>query len=145
MKNTDSLPNRVLIVEDDPVSRHLLSKIAESQGCDVDAVSTVRDALEHLLKHEYSLILLDCHLTDGYGAEVARHARNPQGRPRVPVVALSADKDEENIDRMLVAGADQFLTKPVSASAVMAMVELYCPSPDQERTEQGPSLPPLSE
>jgi two-component system phosphate regulon response regulator PhoB len=103
---------RVLIVDDDPDIRRLVSHHLKQAGFDVVSAETGREGLELALEKSPSLIVLDLMLPDLDGNEVCRKMRE-QAR-HVPILMLSARGEE--IDRVLgfELGADDYVTKPFS-------------------------------
>lgn len=116
----------VLVVEDDPIFRLLISTIAESCECGVHAVPTVQRALECLSHNDYRVVFLDCYLPDGHGADVAEFLRSRTGGPDCLVIALSTDDSPENVARVMQAGAARFLRKPVSVAEIKLLLRKHC-------------------
>jgi signal transduction histidine kinase/CheY-like chemotaxis protein len=105
----------VLVVEDDPVN----AMIAEAQlarlGCSCDVAIDGKEALQRLRTGHYDLVLMDCMLPgmSGYATTAAWRAEEAAtGRPRVPVVALTANALSSNAQQCRQAGMDDYLTKP---------------------------------
>ena len=72
---------------------------------------------------EPDLILLDMDLPDMTGDEVLRHLRADPATNGLPVVILSADANPQQIDRLMAAGADGYLTKPIAVSDILRVLE----------------------
>jgi two-component system sensor histidine kinase/response regulator len=79
--------------------------------------------LELALRHKPDLILLDVHLPDIGGAEVLARLRAQQPTRDIPVVVLSADATKSQIDRLLAAGANDYLTKPLDVDRFLKVIE----------------------
>jgi PAS domain S-box-containing protein len=107
---------RVLLAEDNAVNQRVAVLMLKRLGCRVDVASNGLEALEFAEKLPYDIIFLDCHMPelDGFGAARAIRARETDGQ-RIPIIALTANVMEEDRERCLVAGMDDFLSKPVSA------------------------------
>jgi two-component system, chemotaxis family, chemotaxis protein CheY len=116
----------VLVVEDDSVFRLLLTKAAGKCECNVHSATTIQSAIEHLGRQEYSLVLLDCHLPDGHSAEVARFAASPASKAPTHVVAISSDDSADNVNKILSAGAEEFVVKGASIGEIASMIKKYC-------------------
>ena len=115
----------VLIVEDDAVSRLLLLRIIARTKCRVHEASTVKAGLEFVRRQRYRLIFVDCHLPDGHGEEVVQFVRSRADRV-CPAVGISSDDSAGNIKRIMQAGAERFLCKPISNAEVAALLKQYC-------------------
>jgi two-component system, sensor histidine kinase and response regulator len=111
-------PARVLLVEDDPVSRRVVLRLLERLGVNADQVGDGQAAVEAAAVRQYVLVLMDCQLPllDGYAAARAiRQQEAAAGRAavRLPIVALTASSLDANHERCLAAGMDDVLTKPL--------------------------------
>jgi DNA-binding response OmpR family regulator len=73
--------------------------------------------------HRPKLILLDLNLPDMHGSEVLRRLREDPSTAQVPVVVLSADATPSQIERLLTAGARNYLTKPFDIDPFLAVVD----------------------
>jgi signal transduction histidine kinase/ActR/RegA family two-component response regulator len=80
-------------------------------------------ALDLARQHHPDLVLLDLHLPDLPGEEVLARLRADPGTSGIPVVVLSADATQDHIDRLRAAGADAYLTKPISVRALLQTVD----------------------
>src|ERR1700750_1972108 len=96
----------ILIVDDDYEIRTLLSRYLEEQGFRVSTASSLRACKDLLGRRTPDLLVLDVMLPDGSGLDLCRDLRN--ARPRIPVILLTALK--EDIDRILglEIGADDY-------------------------------------
>ncbi|QGZ36196.1 response regulator transcription factor [Stappia indica] len=110
---------KILVVDDDPHLRDLLSITLQRSGFDVLSASDGQIALTHAARERPDLIVLDVGLPEIDGFEVCRRLRT---RSEVPVLFLTA-RDEE-IDRVvgLELGADDYVTKPFSPRELVARV-----------------------
>ncbi|HVH53268.1 MAG TPA: response regulator, partial [Actinomycetota bacterium] len=79
--------------------------------------------LELARDHRPDLILLDLHLPDMAGDEVLRRLREDPTTRTIPVVMISADATQTQINRLLAAGADDYLTKPLDVARFLQTVE----------------------
>jgi signal transduction histidine kinase/ActR/RegA family two-component response regulator len=80
-------------------------------------------ALDLARQHHPDLVLLDLHLPDLPGEEVLARLRADPGTSGIPVIVLSADATQDHIDRLRAAGADAYLTKPISVRALLQTVD----------------------
>ena len=119
-----SLParGRILLVEDDADNRTLLAEFLEAQGYALDTASTGREALEVAAWSRHDLVILDIQLPGMDGLEVLRELR-ARGSVHVPVLALTALAMVGDRDRILAAGADAYLSKPVAFGVLRAEID----------------------
>jgi CheY-like chemotaxis protein len=116
---------RVLVAEDQPVNQLLIRRLLEKMGCTVEPVSDGRQAIDAWTTGRFDLVLMDCEMpgTDGYEATRAIRAR--ETGTRTPIIAVTARALSGDRDRCLVAGMDDYLTKPIRQEALRAMVERW--------------------
>ncbi len=111
---------RLLVVEDDPNIRELLSASLRFAGFAVDAVTTGAEAVTAGREAKPDLIVLDVMLPDYDGFEVIKRLR--ETGVRVPVVFLTARDGTEDKVRGLTAGGDDYVTKPFSLEELTARI-----------------------
>jgi DNA-binding response OmpR family regulator len=110
---------QLLVVEDDPTIRRALLHALSDRGHAVDTVGTAADALRTVVEARPDLVVLDLGLPDISGYEVLRMMRAVS---RVPVVVATAQDDEQEIIKVLDAGADDYLVKPFSPGQLDARI-----------------------
>jgi len=114
----------VLYIEDDPVNFTLVERILEFRPTlKLLHARCGEMGVELAQVHHPRLILLDLNLPDIHGSEVLRRLQNEPGTSKVPVVVLSADATPSQIERLLTAGARNYLTKPFDIDPFLAVVD----------------------
>jgi class 3 adenylate cyclase/CheY-like chemotaxis protein len=111
----------VLVVDDQPPNLRLLEAILGPRGYDVRTAQSGKDALAAIALGGVDLVLLDIVMPEMDGYEVCRRIRGHADTAYLPVVMLTASGDEQKI-KALEAGADDFLTKPIDQSELLARV-----------------------
>ena len=115
--------HRVLIVDDQPDIRRLCRLALGADGLVCDEVGAGPDAIAAVTRRAYDLVLLDVDLPGFNGEEVLRRLRqNPPG-PHLKVVMFSGTASGDDLSRIMLAGADDFLTKPFSVVQLRARVK----------------------
>ncbi|MDR3512342.1 MAG: ATP-binding protein [Caulobacteraceae bacterium] len=118
-------PMRVLLAEDHPTNRKVVSLILQAIGADLVCVENGALAVEAASRESFDLILMDMQMPvlDGLDAIVAIRAQEQrEGRERTPILTLTANAMAENADASAAAGADGRLTKPIAAERLIAAV-----------------------
>jgi CheY-like chemotaxis protein/two-component sensor histidine kinase len=119
-------PLQVLVAEDHPVNRQYMAALLESMGHEAHFTANGQEAVDAVrFRHgsrPFDIVLMDLHMPvlDGAGATRAIRALPDPAAATVPIVALTADAFSETRDRCLVAGMNDFLTKPVSPQKLAA-------------------------
>jgi len=116
----------VLVAEDHPVNRQYMAALLESMGHQALFTANGREAVDAVRYRRgqppFDIVLMDLHMPvlDGVGATREIRALPEPAAATVPIVALTADAFSETRDRCLVAGMNDFLTKPVSPQKLAA-------------------------
>ena len=106
----------VLVVEDNPVNRLVISSMLGAQGIDPELAENGRLGVEAFRARRPDLVLMDVSMPEMNGMDATRAIRSLErgtGAPRCPIVALTANAMPGDRDACLAAGMDDFLTKPL--------------------------------
>jgi DNA-binding response OmpR family regulator len=109
---------RLLLIEDNPRLRELLTESVHGAGWRIDAFATVRDGREALATTPFELLLIDLGLPDGDGLDLIREAR--RDGIKTPILALTARGAIDERIAGLDAGADDYLVKPFNHGEFLA-------------------------
>src|SRR3982751_1030263 len=128
---------RVLVVDDDERNLLAIRTVIEDLA-EVEVAASGEEALRHLLKGEFAVILLDVFMTGMDGYETAQIIRGREQTKRIPIVFLSAvNKEKEHLLRGYAMGAVDYALKPVEPvvlrSKVGVFVDLYTMRQEIER------------
>ena len=116
----------VLIVDDHEKNRKLARDVLRAAGLRTLEASRGDEAISVATDNRPDVILLDLRLPDMNGTEVARQLRSATGTGEIPVVALSASAYAWSSDRLLAAGFDGYLQKPIDVRAFPDQVRGFC-------------------
>jgi CheY-like chemotaxis protein len=115
----------VLVAEDHPTNRKVVCLILGHFGVDLTLLKDGRQAVEAAAREPYDIILMDIQMPVLDGLSAAREicaAEAASGRPRTPIVALTANALPEHIAQAKAAGMDAHLAKPISPDALVALL-----------------------
>ena len=112
----------VLVVDDDAVSRHVLTSALGQAGMEWIAAASGGEALKEIDRVRPSVVLLDLVMPSPDGYQILRILRARPDTRDVPVVVLTALDAEDEIARAFDAGADDFLRKPFKAVELVSRV-----------------------
>ena len=115
----ESLPT-ILLAEDDPVTRMLLTRFLKKAGYEVDAVADGSAALDKMINRYYPILITDWEMPAMDGVELCRTIRHLQLDGYVYALLLTARDAKEHIIAGLEAGADDYLIKPVHEPELIA-------------------------
>jgi len=131
-KLNDAIPEivgvRILIVEDNPDTRQMLSFLLRSRGAEVISVSSVREAMTVLNGAETipEILVSDLGMADEDGYDLIKklRARRPEDGGNIPAIAVTAYAGSEELERALKAGYQTVLTKPVNLDELLKTIAL---------------------
>ncbi len=113
----------LLVADDNRTNLIIVRRMLERAGYDVDTVETGDEALERLCAGGYRLAILDMHIPGLDGIDILRRYRLLRPRSHLPIIMLTANASLEAQQKSAEAGADAYLTKPVTAADLLNEVE----------------------
>jgi CheY-like chemotaxis protein len=114
---------RVLVVDDDGSTRVLLRKVLETVGFEVEEAENGAEALELLEEdHDFDLVTLDLYMDAVHGLDVLERLRANKRTADLPILVVTASNDPAMQMKVLDAGADDFVTKPLDATRFVLRV-----------------------
>lgn len=119
---------RVLVVDDNAVNRKIVSRQLELAGVQADTAGAGDEALTLWRERRYDLVLADLQMPDMDGFELARRIRAGEAaerRARTPILALTADKTEQQAARSREAGMDGCLGKPICVEQLRETLDVW--------------------
>ena len=115
-------PPRILIVDDNEANRDILSARLAPHGYEIMQAADGEEALAAAREKAPDLILLDVMMPKIDGIEVCRRLKQDAELPFMPIILVTARADTRDVVTGLEAGADEYLTKPIDQSALVARV-----------------------
>lgn len=112
----------ILIVEDEPAIRDLISFTLSGEGHDCVEAADSRSAQAAIRDHHPALILLDWMLPGTSGLDLARRLKQDANFGDIPIIMLTAKAEETDKVRALDTGADDYITKPFSTKELLARI-----------------------
>jgi len=117
---------RVLAAEDIPTNQLVLRTIMETFGVDLDVVDNGRLAVEAWRNGDYDIVLMDIQMPEMDGMAATRAIRAAEvslGRPRTPIIAVSANAMAHQVKEYLEVGMDGHVAKPIELTKLHAAIE----------------------
>ena len=124
---------RILVAEDNAVNRKVAAKVLRNYGCDVTTAVNGRLAVELLEQGAFDLVFMDVQMPEMDGLTATKHLREDDRWNDLPIVAMTAHAMAGDQERCLAAGMNDYVSKPVNAAAMHAMVEKWARAPKADR------------
>lgn len=125
-------PLDVLHVDDDPMNLRVVDEILKAFGHRAVAAGSGVEALEHLARQAFDVVLMDIHMPGMGGIEVVKRLRSSPGPERdTPVIALTADVFTLRPDEYKNLGFDDFVSKPILVSGLLSAIAKAVATPRQ--------------
>jgi CheY-like chemotaxis protein len=118
------------VADDHPVNREVIQQQLGILGLSADLAADGREALEFWRRHRPGLVLLDIHMPEMDGFDVARAIRREElaaGLPRTGLIAVTANALKGEDERCFAAGMDGFVAKPISLDALSRALGRFVP------------------
>ena len=117
---------RILVVDDELDVREFVQYNLIKEGYEVACATNGREAIERAVEFRPHLILMDMMMPEMDGREACRALRSNPATSKMMIVFLSAVCEEESLVECYEAGADDYITKPVSMKVLCSRVEAIC-------------------
>jgi len=123
---------RVLVAEDNRVNQLVVTHLLTKWKCQVTIAETGIEAISHLEKQEFDLVLMDVQMPEMDGFEATKIIRQRMRTRRyIPIIATTAHAMEGDRDRCLSAGMDDYVTKPVKADELLRKLQRWALEPTE--------------
>ncbi|MBF0154521.1 MAG: response regulator [Magnetococcales bacterium] len=118
----DQVPGgaRILVAEDEPVNRAVLCGMLKKFDLHVEYVDNGRQAVERLQREAFDLVFMDCQMPEMDGYTACQAIRRMERDRHTPIVALTAFAMQEDREKCLAVGMDDYLAKPVTRQGVQS-------------------------
>jgi PAS domain S-box-containing protein len=133
----DARRARVLVVDDNEVNLLIASEMLAHAGVEVHTAEDGAQALQRLQSETFDLVFMDMQMPVMDGLEATRGIRARADRPRVPIVAMTANALPADRERCLQAGMDDVITKPIDPDRLVAVVRRWAFSAPNAATMSG--------
>ncbi|MFC1718050.1 response regulator [Candidatus Poribacteria bacterium] len=116
------MSQRILVVEDNDRNRRLVRILLRAKGYEVIEAATGKEALEYLRTQTPDLILMDIQLPNTDGLTLTREIKSNDHTKGVPIIAVTAYAMQGDRERMLEAGCDGYISKPIDTQKLPQIV-----------------------
>jgi PAS domain S-box-containing protein len=141
----------ILVAEDNEINQKVILQQLTLFGFTADIANNGREALEMWQNNHYGILLSDIHMPemDGYeltaAIRAAENVAKETGKPRIPIIALTANALKGEAEHCHAVGMDDYLSKPVQLLNLKAMLKKWLPVAFLPRSETAPPELPVDE
>jgi CheY-like chemotaxis protein len=132
----------ILVVDDLPANRDLMTRRLERSGFQVVSAASGPEALELLRRAPVDLVLLDIMMPGMTGLDVLKAVRMTRSTATIPVVMVTAKTDSEDVVEALSLGANDYVTKPVDYPVALARIRAHLRTRQAVQAEAVPAVEP---
>ena len=116
---------RVLLIDDDPDIRTVMSSLLVKHNYDVDTASSKEEVFKKLKAYTPSVILMDVLLSGSDGREICKEIKSTDTLKAIPIIMFSGHPSAA--DKISSYGADDFLPKPFNVDTLLTKLNMYIP------------------
>lgn len=116
---------KALLAEDNSMNQELIKGILEPYGLEIDVAENGAICLEMLAETQYDIVLMDCQMPIMDGYEATRNIRLVEHYQHIPIVALTANALEGDRDKVLDAGMNDYITKPINIADMVKTLNMW--------------------
>jgi len=122
--DNDNMNPRILLVEDNEMNRKVVTKMLKRLAKRFDIAVDGAEAVEAAIKHDYDIIFMDCQMPILDGYESTAKIREIEGNQKhTKIVAMTANAMDGDKDKCLLAGMDDYISKPIDFNILTKMLE----------------------
>lgn len=124
--NVNETRKRVLLVEDNPISQNVETKLLKSVGYHVEAVSSGEEAVKAVSNGNYDVVLMDIEMPEMDGLKATQKIRELEGEVKsIPVIAVTAHSSMKDREKCLAAGLNDYIAKPISINFLKMTIDQW--------------------
>ncbi|MDO8540159.1 MAG: response regulator [Opitutaceae bacterium] len=120
---------RVLVVDDDAISRSISLQLLQRLGCVVELALSGAEAIDLARRIHFDVVFMDCQMPEMDGFTATERIRIAAGGKAPPIVALTANSSDADRQRCFAAGMCDFIGKPVRQAELARVVKRWAPAP----------------
>jgi signal transduction histidine kinase/DNA-binding response OmpR family regulator len=138
-ESVQPLQGQILLVDDEMINQKVGAAILKKIGIEPDIAGNGKEALKMMEENRYDLVLMDIQMPELSGFDATAEIRRQEiqyGRPRIPIIAMTANAMESTRQQCLTIGMDDFITKPIKPDILKEHLEPWLKCRYQDIHEQ---------
>lgn len=126
----------VLLVDDNHINRKVASQILKKGGCEVDLAENGMEAILKVIENSYDIIFMDIQMPEMDGVTATKKIRELRIKHLAPIIAMTAYSMEDDKDRFINAGMDDYLPKPIKSESIFKIIRKWVLKEDEEKPKE---------
>src|SRR2546430_8970744 len=118
----NSIPGKLLIVDDNEMNRDMLARRLERKGYAVGVAESAQQLLEQIKREGADVVLLDIEMPDVSGLEALKTLREAYSPIELPIIMVTAKNQSDDVVKALNLGANDYVTKPIDFAVTLARI-----------------------
>ncbi|MEQ9403666.1 MAG: PAS domain S-box protein [Cyclobacteriaceae bacterium] len=135
-KQFTGIAPKILLVDDNEINRKVATGILEKSGCEIDEAADGFEAIELAKKENYDLVFMDIQMPKMNGIEATQAIKDLGLKNQPPIVAMTAYSMEEDRQKFLDNGLDDYLAKPIKAETLINKVKSWLEFEPKQMTSE---------
>ncbi len=127
------MQGKILVIEDNPQNLELMCYLLKAFGHTVLAAHDGAEGIEAVRRGTFDVIICDIHLPDVDGYQVAQHLKKHPVLRRIPLVAVTALAMAGDREKLLAAGFDGYIDKPITPEKFVQQIEAFMHKKEDKR------------
>ncbi|MBX9850536.1 MAG: PAS domain S-box protein [Cytophagaceae bacterium] len=132
---------KILLIDDNNINLMVASEILKKSGCEVDMVDNGMDAIEKVKNNLYDIIFMDIQMPKMDGITATREIRKLKIKNLPPIIAMTAYSMKEDREKFLLAGMDDYVSKPIKSETLVGKVKEYIESKEMKNVDNSSTTP----
>lgn len=121
----ENINPKVLLVDDNQINQKVATEILKKLGCTIDVAGNGMEAILKVIEKPFDLIFMDIQMPEMDGITATKKIRELRIKDLAPIIAMTAYSMEEDKERFLNAGMDDYLPKPIKAEALKRIISKW--------------------
>lgn len=116
---------KVLLVDDNQINQKVASEILKKAGCEVHVAGNGMEAIIKVIEYSYDIIFMDIQMPEMDGMTATKKIKELRIKKLAPIIAMTAYSMEDDKERFLNAGMDDYLPKPINSESIVKIIRKW--------------------
>lgn len=141
----EDITPKILLVDDNQINQKVATEILKKLGCEVEVANNGMEAILKVIEAPYDLIFMDIQMPEMDGITATKKIKELRIKDLAPIIAMTAYSMEEDKERFLNAGMDDYLPKPIKSELIVKTIRKWLLKEDEEKWQESKNEQKLTE